>query len=180
MWYLELSSVKIQKMKSYNERDVNIMLAVYIIVVLALCFLSSCNPYKYILKDKARTDKMAEVVVGLGYCANDTVILHSVDTFLVIDTVMEMDTLIEVMNDTTYITKTIRKDITHFKTIVDTIKSVVIDSSLTRNLRSENGKLSARLSEQRMLTKKLYGYIAIAIVIVVIFVVTKIRSWLIR
>lgn len=167
-------------MKSYNERDVNIMLAVYIIVVLALCFMSACNPYKYILKDKSRTDKMAEVVVGLGYCANDTVILHSVDTFLVVDTVMEMDTLIEVMNDTTYITKTIRKDITHFRTIIDTIKSVVVDSSLAKKLRSDNDKLSARLSEQRMVTKKMYGYIAIGMIVIGIFVVTKLRSWLIK
>jgi len=167
-------------MKKYNEKDVNIMLAIYIIVVLALCFLSACNPYSRILRSKERTDKMAEAIVALGYCANDTIIVHKSDTILVVDTIMHTDSVIEVMNDTTYITKIVNRNITHYKTIVDTIKSVVIDSALVNVLRKKNIELSSRLDEQRSSTRKLYGYLAIMITILLLFVITKIRSWLIK
>jgi hypothetical protein len=34
--------------------------------------LIGCNPVKQVLRDKAKLDKVAEVVVRSGYCANDT------------------------------------------------------------------------------------------------------------
>ena len=89
-----------------------------------LLFLFACNPVKQVLKDKDKLDKVAEVVVKSGYCANDTTIITKSDTTIVHDTTFDVDTLVDIRfkNDTQYVK--VPKIITRTITIRDTIKSV--------------------------------------------------------
>jgi hypothetical protein len=69
-------------------------------------FLIACNPVKQVLKDKEKLDKVAEVVVKSGYCANDTTIITKSDTTVQYDTSYLTDTLIDLrtIKDTQYVT----------------------------------------------------------------------------
>ena len=132
-------------MKSWKDDATNILLIGYIILILcAIISISSCNPVKQVLKDKDKLDDVAEVVIKLGYCANDTTIITRSDTTIVHDTAYQTDTLIEVAtkNDTQYVTLP-RKVITRTITIRDTVKSVVVDNARIGLLQKDILKLEA-------------------------------------
>jgi hypothetical protein len=95
--------------------------------------LLSCNPVKQVLKDKEKLDKVAEVVVKSGYCANDTTIITKSDTTIQYDTTYETQIQINEKTDTIRIPKVITRTIT----IRDTIKSVVVDNSRVQLLQKE-------------------------------------------
>ena len=84
--------------------------------LLPIILLLSCNPVKQVLKDKAKLDKVAEVVIESGYCANDTIIQTKSDTLVTYDTLYEHT---EVIN-TLYKTDTLKIPVT--KKITKTYK----------------------------------------------------------
>lgn len=115
--------------------------------LLLVFFLISCNPVKRVLNDREKFNKVAEVVISSGMCANDTVTLTKSDTTIVTDTIFEaiMDTQIIRQSDTIKVPKTqiIRKTIT----IRDTVKAVVVDNARVR-------LLEAKLAFQTELTNQ--------------------------
>jgi hypothetical protein len=114
-------------MKSYR------LALVYAFLLTLIAILLSCNPVKQVLKDKEKLDKVAEVVVKSGYCANDTTIITKSDTTIQYDTTYETQIQINEKTDTIRIPKVITRTIT----IRDTIKSVVVDHSRIQLLQKE-------------------------------------------
>ena len=114
-------------MKSYR------LALVYAFLLTLIAILLSCNPVKQVLKDKEKLDKVAEVVVKSGYCANDTTIITKSDTTIQYDTTYETQIQINEKTDTIRIPKVITRTIT----IRDTIKSVVVDNSRVQLLQKE-------------------------------------------
>lgn len=136
-------------MKDWKESATDILIVGYIILcICALISIASCNPVKQVLKDKEKLDRVAEVVVRSGYCANDTTIITRSDTTVVHDTSYQTDTLIEIslQNDTQYVTLP-RKVITRTITIRDTIKSVVVDNARIGILQKDILKLEAKVEQ---------------------------------
>jgi hypothetical protein len=114
-------------MKSYR------LVFIYAFLLTLISILLSCNPVKQVLKDKEKLDKVAEVVVKSGYCANDTTIITKSDTTIQYDTTYETQIQINEKTDTIRIPKVITRTIT----IRDTIKSVVVDNSRVQLLQKE-------------------------------------------
>jgi hypothetical protein len=114
-------------MKSYR------LVFIYVFLLTLIAILLSCNPVKQVLKDKEKLDKVAEVVVKSGYCANDTTIITKSDTTIQYDTTYETQIQINEKTDTIRIPKVITRTIT----IRDTIKSVVVDNSRVQLLQKE-------------------------------------------
>jgi len=114
-------------MKSYR------LAFIYAFLLTLIAILLSCNPVKQVLKDKEKLDKVAEVVVKSGYCANDTTIITKSDTTILYDTTYETQIQINEKTDTIRIPKVITRTIT----IRDTIKSVVVDNARVNLLQKE-------------------------------------------
>lgn len=114
-------------MKSYR------LALLYAFLMTLIAILLSCNPVKQVLKDKEKLDKVAEVVVKSGYCANDTTIITKSDTTIKYDTTYETQIQINEKTDTIRIPKVITRTIT----IRDTIKNVVVDNARVNLLQQE-------------------------------------------
>jgi hypothetical protein len=114
-------------MKSYR------LVFIYAFLLTLIAILLSCNPVKQVLKDKEKLDKVAEVVVKAGYCANDTTIITKSDTTIQYDTTYETQIQINEKTDTIRVPKVITRTII----IRDTIKSVVVDHSRIQLLQKE-------------------------------------------
>lgn len=114
-------------MKSYR------LALLYAFLMTLIAILLSCNPVKQVLKDKEKLDKVAEVVVKSGYCANDTTIITKSDTTIQYDTTYETQIQINEKTDTIRIPKVITRTIT----IRDTIKNVVVDNARVNLLQQE-------------------------------------------
>lgn len=130
-----------------------LILAVYLIGVIMV--LSSCNPVNKVLKDETKSRIVFNELVARNWCANDTTIINTSDTTILLDTLytIESDTVnIEVPNIKEVIkTKLVTKTIT----IRDTIKSIVVDRTkeqLLNNqiilLKNENADLRIKNSKQ--------------------------------
>ncbi len=114
-------------MKSYR------LALLYAFLLTLIAILLSCNPVKQVLKDKEKLDKVAEVVVKSGYCANDTTIITKSDTTIQYDTTYETQIQINEKTDTIRIPKIITRTI-HIR---DTIKNVVVDNARINVLQKE-------------------------------------------
>jgi len=112
-------------------------------IILILLFVS-CNPVKQVLRDQDKLEQVAKVVVAGGWCANDTTFITKSDTIIEVDTMIEIQKDLEVVtfNDTTYYTKWKTKTITKTLTIRDTLKSYIIDNARVRLLQTDSARLS--------------------------------------
>lgn len=106
-------------------------------VFLALLILSSCNPVKQVLKKPAYFNVIKDSVLKGGYCVNDTSFLYITDTLETTDTLYEVMTDTLVINDSVYFWDVKYRTINNTRIIKDSIKSVVIDSSMASVLRKE-------------------------------------------
>jgi uncharacterized membrane protein affecting hemolysin expression len=153
---------------------VNILLIVAILFVLIL-WLVSCNPVKQVINDKAKLDKVAEEVIRQGYCANDTTIIVKSDTLLVVDSLLEIRSDTTIINDTAYITLWETKNFFKTFTIHDTIRSVVVDNARVNLLQADLNKISKESEEHKQkATHRLYWFI-IACAIILFLILCKIR-----
>ena len=112
-------------------------------IFLILLFVS-CNPVKQVLRDQDKLEQVAKVVVKGGWCANDTTFITKSDTLLVIDTLVEVYNDVEIrnINDSIYVTKWKIKNITKTLTIRDTLKSYIVDNARVRLLQADSTRLS--------------------------------------
>lgn len=176
-------------MRTWKDYGVNLVIIGYIILcICAIISLASCNPVKQVLKDKEKLDKVAEVVVKSGYCANDTTIITKSDTTIVHDTTYEVDTVIDLrtINDTQYV-KLPKKVITRTITIRDTVKSVVVDNARillyqkeVDSLKILNGLIKGEVKEWKGIAKKRWWYLFWLILILSIYLLRKPISKFIR
>lgn len=154
-----------------------ILLAIYLFLIAILGL--SCNPVKQVLKDKEKLDKVAEVVVRSGYCANDTIIK------LKSDTTYHFDTLYEPITDTIRLTKEnyiqvpkyFQKTIVKTITIHDTIKSVVVDNARLNAIR---GDLTALQEKYNNIHKKAQSRLNWLILLLVAFSLYLLRKPVIK
>lgn len=102
-----------------------------------LILLSSCNPIKQVLKKPAYFNVIKDSVLKGGYCINDTSFVYVRDTLEVTDTLYEVYTDTLVINDSLVFWDVKYKTILRTIKIRDSIKSVVIDSSMVGVLRKE-------------------------------------------
>jgi hypothetical protein len=159
-------------MKSYR------LVFIYAFLLTLIAILLSCNPVKQVLKDKEKLDKVAEVVVKSGYCANDTTIITKSDTTIVYDTAYETQIQINEKTDTHFVR--IPKVITRTITIRDTIKSVVVDNSRIQLLQKEIEaykesayKLKEELLHWKELAKKRWWNLLGLIILFSIYILRK-------
>jgi hypothetical protein len=139
-----------------------------------LLFLIACNPVKQVLKDKEKLDKVAEVVVKSGYCANDTTIITKSDTTIKYDTSYLTDTLIDLrtIKDTQYVTLP-KKVITRTITIRDTITNVVVDGARVLLLEKDVNKYKTEAAEWKELAKARWWYLFWIILFSVVYLLRK-------
>ena len=136
-------------------------------------FLLACNPVKQVLKDKEKLDKVAEVVVKSGYCANDTTIITKSDTTILTDTIYDTQIFVDEVTktDTQYVK--VPKVITRTITIRDTIKSVVVDNSRILLLEKEITKANEDLQGWKALAKARWWYLFWIILFTIIYLLRK-------
>ena len=139
-----------------------------------LLFLIACNPVKQVLKDKEKLDKVAEVVVKSGYCANDTTIITKSDTTIQYDTSYLTDTLIDLrtIKDTQYVNLP-KKVITRTITIRDTITNVVVDGARVLLLEKDVNKYKTEAAEWKELAKARWWYLFWIILFSVVYLLRK-------
>lgn len=106
-------------------------------VFLVLLILSSCNPVKQVLNNPERFAIVKDTVLARGYCVNDTSFIYITDTIEIVDTLIEIYTDTLQLKDTTIFWDVKYRTITNTRIIKDSIKSVVIDSSMVSVLRKE-------------------------------------------
>ena len=149
-----------------------ILMLVYLLGLVLLCF-SSCNPVKQVLKDKAKLDKVAEVVIRSGYCANDTSIIVKSDTLVQTDTITNTEMEVIVKDDTVF--KTIFKDRVVKKTLTirDTIQKIVLDNARINALQSDNRVLSMQLEDSKHESRKRLHWLLIALLVIIGYIFLK-------
>lgn len=119
----------------FHQDPINRLLIAYILFIVCMLLLFSCNPVKQVLKNKEKFDAVAEEVIKRGYCANDTIILSKSDTTIVIDSIVsiQIDSVIN-RNDTVYFWANKIYNFREKVFIKDTITKVVKDSVLLNQL----------------------------------------------
>lgn len=123
--------------KQYKlSAEVELLVAFGGLILLVLLF-ASCNPVKKVLTDPTKFAIVKDTVIKRGYCKCDTSFVYVTDTIETIDTMYNilMDTL--VINDSVVFWETKFQTITKTRTIRDTIKATVVDSSMLGVIRKE-------------------------------------------
>lgn len=136
------------------------MILAFISIILLLILFGSCNPVKQVLGDNKKFEVVAAEVIKRGYCECDTLYKFKTDTLEVHDTttIVYVDTT--VINDTTYLWETRFSTITKLRTIRDSVKLVVVDSSrikvLTKELLDAKTKEKIAMDDMKSLRKMVY------------------------
>ena len=143
--------------------------------LLLILVLFGCNPVKQVLNDKAKFDQVAAEVIRQGYCANDTLVIIKSDTILKVDSLIEVHSDTIIINDTAYITLWNTRN--YIKTFVvhDTLRSIIVDNARIKLLQADLDKI-IKQSEQHKhnATTRLYWFI-IALCIILFLIIIKLR-----
>ena len=143
--------------------------------LLLLILLVSCNPVKQVLRDKSKFDEVAKEVIRQGYCANDTTIIVKSDTIVKIDSLIDVRSDTTIINDTAYVTKWETRNFTKTLTIHDTLRSVVVDNARVRQLQADVDKITKQSEQHKQnATNRLYWFI-IACAVILFLILYKIR-----
>ena len=143
--------------------------------LLLLILLVSCNPVKQVLKDKTKFDEVAKEVIRQGLCANDTLIIVKSDTIVMVDSLIEVYSDTTIINDTTYISLWKNRNFTKTFIIHDTLRSVIVDNARVKLLQADVSKISKESEEHKQkATQRLYWFI-IACAVILFLILYKIR-----
>lgn len=143
--------------------------------LLLLILLVSCNPVKQVLNDKAKFEQVAKEVIRQGYCANDTLIIVKSDTIVMVDSLIEVYSDTTIINDTAYITLWKNRNFTKTFTIHDTLRSVIVDNARVKVLQTDLDKINKQSEEHKQkATQRLYWFI-IACSVIIFLILYKIR-----
>ena len=169
--------VQNNEMKSSNYKDIFYL---YIIAVLLLALMASCNPVKQVLKDESKMREVWNEGALIGWCVNDSVFINKSDTLINYDTLYALDLQVDTifLNDVQTIVKKEVKIVTKTITIRDTLKTVVVDNSRVELLGNEIYKRNATiedLSNDLKLTKAQRNkwsfrfFVLLGIIVIVLF-----------
>lgn len=129
-----------------------------------ILLLVSCNPVKHVLNHNDKRNEIITILKSQGICKPDTLTYFRTDTIVKIDTigVIEIFTDTIIHNDTIRIITYKYRDILKTITVIDTVKSIVIDSDRVNALLQINIKI---VTENELLKaqKRNYGYIALTL-----------------
>jgi hypothetical protein len=143
--------------------------------LLLILVLFGCNPVKQVLKDKSKLDEVAKEVIRQGYCANDTTIIVKSDTIVEVDSLIEIQFDTTFVNDTAYITNWETKNFYKTLTIHDTLRSVIVDNARVNQLQADISKIIKQSEEHKQkATHRLYWFI-IACGVILFLILYKIR-----
>ena len=140
--------------------------------LLLFILLVSCNPVKQVLKDKAKFDEVAAEVIRQGYCVNDTLIIVKSDTIVMVDSLIEVYSDTTIINDTSYVTLWETKNFTKTFTIRDTLHSVVVDNARIKLLKADIDKITKQSEQHKQkATSRLYWFIIALCVILFLIII---------
>lgn len=143
--------------------------------LLLLILLVSCNPVKQVLKDKTKFDAVAKEVIRQGLCANDTLIIVKSDTIVMVDSLIEVYSDTTIINDTAYITMWNNRNFTKTFIVHDTLRSIIVDNARVNLLQTDLDKISKESEEHKQnATQRLYWFI-IACAVIIFLILYKIR-----
>ena len=143
--------------------------------LLLLILLVSCNPVKQVLNDKAKFDQVAAEVIKQGYCANDTLIIVKSDTIVKVDSLIELRSDTTIINDTAYITLWETKNFTRTFIVHDTLRSVIVDNARVRQLQEDVEQITKQSEQHKQnADKRLYWFI-IACAVILFLIIYKMR-----
>ncbi len=147
-------------------------------ISLLLLLLIGCNPVKQVLRNQEMLEEVAKVVVKGGWCANDTTFITKSDTIIEVDTLIEIQKDLEVVtfNDTTYYTKWKTKTITKTVTIRDTLKSYIIDNARVRLLQTDSARLTTEVGEWKGKAESRLNWLISLLILVALFIYLKLRK----
>lgn len=147
-------------------------------ILLILIFIS-CNPVKQVLRDQEKLEQVAKVVVAGGWCSNDTTFITKSDTLLVVDTLVEVHTDIEIrnINDSVFVTKWKTKNITKTLTIRDTLKSYIVDNARIKLLQADSSRLAYDLNTWEGKAKRRQLWIFLLIGLIGLYFYLKSKIW---
>ncbi len=152
----ELNSLRMRKKQFKLSEEVELLVAFAGVILLVLIF-SSCNPVKKVLKDPYKFAIVKDTVIKRGYCKCDTSFVYITDTIETIDTLVEVYTDTLRINDTAYLWETKFHTITKTRTISDTIRQTVVDSSMAAVLRKELS-IEKEKNKENKSWKKMFFY----------------------
>ena len=134
-----------------------------------------CNPVKQVLNDKSKFDQVAAEVIRQGYCANDTLLIVKSDTIVMVDSLIEVYSDTTIINDTAYVTLWKNRNFYKTLTIHDTLRSIIVDNARVKQLQADNDKITKQSEEYKQnATHRLYWFI-IACAIILFLILYKIR-----
>ena len=147
-------------------------------ISLLLLLLIGCNPVKQVLRDQEKLEEVAKVVVKGGWCTNDTTYITKSDTLVEVDTLIEIQKDLEVVtfNDTTYFTKWKTKTITKTLTIRDTLKSYIVDNARVRLLQTDSARLTSEVNEWKGKANNRLNWLLSLLVIIALFIYLKFKK----
>ena len=143
--------------------------------LLLIIVLFGCNPVKQVLNDKSKFDQVAAEVIRQGYCANDTLLIVKSDTIVMVDSLIEVYSDTTIINDTAYVTLWKNRNFYKTLTIHDTLRSIIVDNARVNQLQADLSKISKQSEEHKQnATHRLYWFI-IACAIILFLILYKIR-----
>ena len=143
--------------------------------ILLLILLVSCNPVKQVLRDPEKFNEVAAEVIRQGYCANDTLLIVKSDTIVMVDSLIEVISDTTIINDTAYVTLWNNRNFTKTFTIHDTLRSVIVDNARVRQLQADIEQITKQSKQHKQnATNRLYWFI-IALAVILFLIIIKLR-----
>ena len=143
--------------------------------LLLILVLFGCNPVKQVLRDPEKFNHVAAEVIRQGMCANDTLIIVKSDTIVMVDSLIEVYSDTTIINDTAYITKWETRNYIKTLTIHDTLRSIIVDNARVNQLQADLSKITKESEEHKQkATHRLYWFI-IACAVILFLILYKIR-----
>ncbi len=143
--------------------------------LLFIIVLFGCNPVKQVINDKAKLDKVAIEVIKKGYCANDTTIITKSDTLLVVDSLIEIQSDTTIINDTAYVTLWETKNFFKTFTIRDTLRSIIVDNARVNLLQTDLSNANDKVIQWQDKANKRLGWLIFLLFGIGAFVYLKIK-----
>jgi hypothetical protein len=139
----------------------------------------ACNPVKQVLRDPVKLEEVAKIVIKGGWCANDTTYIVKSDTTIVVDTLVEVYTDLEIrtVNDTTYLTKTKIQTINKTLTIRDTLRSYIVDNSRIKLLEADSTRLSNLSIEYKAKASNRLNWLLSLFILLLVYIYFKYLKW---
>ena len=141
--------------------------------LLLILLLLGCNPVKQVLKDKEKLDKVAEKVIEMGYCANDTIIKTQSDTTITYDTIIEKNEILRTILRTDTLRVPLTKKIVKTITIRDTIQKVVVDNARIRQLEAKLAIQTERTEEYKAKAQSRLNWLIWLLIAISLYLIRK-------